>query len=204
MRDADETQRRLEAIERRLAALEGDAVRGASTREASAAAPDTWWLLETLRTRPAEPPFVAPVADWRGEPEGEGHEDGDGGTGAATVRGSVAFGGTVSSPGAPEVGWQLERPVPWLLERDWADAAPMIAALGHPVRLAIVRALLLGAATLHDLQELPGIGTTGQLQHHLKELRSSGVVNQPGRSRYAVAADRVIPVLAVVTAVIGV
>jgi hypothetical protein len=197
-RTADETATRLEAIERRLSALEGEQPPG--TPATPSAPSGTWWLLETLQARPAEPPFVAGVPDWRDTADGEP----GGATATTNVRGSVAFGGAVTSPGAPDLRWQLERPVPWLLERDWADAAPMIAALGHPVRLAIVRALLLGATTLQDLHALPGIGTTGQLQHHLRELRSSGVVTQPGRSRYAVAADRVVPALAVVAACLGV
>jgi DNA-binding transcriptional ArsR family regulator len=98
------------------------------------------------------------------------------------------------------VVWQEERPVAALLAGGWADAAGALGALGHPVRLEIVRRLLAGAHTTHELAEIPDLGTSGQLYHHLRELQAAGLVTQRRRNDYAVPADRVIPCLVLVAA----
>lgn len=68
------------------------------------------------------------------------------------------------------------------------------AALGHPSRLRILRHLLRGARTRGQLQEaLPDAGTSGQLHHHLRELRAAGLVVSRRRNDYAVPAERVSP-----------
>lgn len=56
---------------------------------------------------------------------------------------------------------------------------------------------------MHDLQQIATLGTTGQLQHHLRELRTAGVVEQPRRNDYAVAVDRVVPCLVMIAAAAG-
>ena len=76
----------------------------------------------------------------------------------------------------------------------------ILAALGSPVRLEIVRRLLLGGQTSGELQEIPGLGTSGQLYHHLRDLQSAGLVVQRRRGRYAVAADKVVPALVIIAA----
>ncbi len=53
----------------------------------------------------------------------------------------------------------------------------VLAALAHPVRVGIVRSLLVdGPKPGSALQEAAGLGSTGQPYHHLKTLTSSGVV----------------------------
>ena len=76
----------------------------------------------------------------------------------------------------------------------------MLAALGNPVRLEIVRRLLLGEVTVQQLQEMPELGTTGQLYHHLRELQAAGLVMQRRRGRYGVAPDKVVPSLIIIAA----
>jgi hypothetical protein len=68
------------------------------------------------------------------------------------------------------------------------------------VRLELVRRLLGGARTAQELAEIPEVGTTGQLYHHLRELQSAGLVTQRRRNDYAVPVDRVIPCLVLVAA----
>lgn len=178
---------RLDAVERRLARLEE--AQAASMKPVPAATPVAagsavglpatkaggWWLLEHLAARPHE-------------------REGVGGT--------VAYGGTTSTPGVGEVAWQAEHYVADLLEIDVGPAAPVFAALGHPVRLEILRRLLLGARTLADLQQIPGTGTTGQIHHHLRELRSAGLV-VAARNDFSVVAERVVPVLVALAAAAG-
>jgi DNA-binding HxlR family transcriptional regulator len=60
------------------------------------------------------------------------------------------------------------------------------------VRLDIVRALIHGVHDVSELQRQPGLGTSGQLYHHLRELQAAGWVRQHERSRYLVVPDRVV------------
>jgi len=139
------------------------------------------WALEVLRRRSGQP------------------FEGDG------VAGSVLFAGTATIPSGADTGsgtvvWQEEYPVPKLLGNSWADAAGALAALGHPVRLELIRRLLSGAHTTHELAEIPALGTSGQLYHHLRELQAAGLVVQRRRNDYTVPADRVVPCLVLVAA----
>ena len=60
-----------------------------------------------------------------------------------------------------------------LLDDDWSQSAAGLTALAHPVRLLLVREVLLGAETVAALSELPSLGTSGQLYHHLRQLVSA-------------------------------
>lgn len=168
----------VEQMQARLDALES-AGGAASRPPGPALAPEPFWLLDHL-ARNTGPGFA---------------RDG--------VEGSVAYGGRVRAPGAGELVWQLEHPVPDVLEADLAAAAAVLDALGHPLRLEILRRLLLGARTLGELQEIQGTGTTGQVHHHLRELRSAGLVVSRRRNDYAIPAERVVPLLVIVAAALG-
>lgn len=113
--------------------------------------------------------------------------------------GAVVYGGIVHLPAGP-LEWQIGRAQGDLLGADWPALAARLAALGHRVRLALLRALVEGPATVQALAALPGLGTTGQLYHHLRELESTGWVHSPERGRYAVPPERVVPLLAVLSA----
>jgi DNA-binding transcriptional ArsR family regulator len=140
------------------------------------AARDGLWALEALRGR-------------RGAPfESDG------------VAGSLVYAGIVNAPGTGTVVWQEEHPLPVTLQDDWSEAAGALSALAHPVRLEIVRLLLRGARTTQELAEIPDLGTSGQLYHHLRELQAAGLVTQRRRNDYAVPADRVVLCLILVTA----
>ena len=140
---------------------------------------EPWWLLDRL-ARNTGPGFASEA-----------------------VAGSVAYGGRVRAPGAGELVWQLEHAVPDLVDADLAVVAKILGALGHPLRLEILRRLLLGARTLAELQEIPSTGTSGQLHHHLRELRTAGLVASQRRNHYAIPADRVVPILIIVAAALG-
>jgi len=87
-----------------------------------------------------------------------------------------------------------------LLEAYWDTAAEPLAALGHPVRLAVLRGVLTGLHTTAELAALDRLGTTGQLYHHLRQLQAAGWLRSTGRGRYDVPATRVIPLLVILTA----
>jgi DNA-binding transcriptional ArsR family regulator len=117
------------------------------------------------------------------------------------VGGLVAYAGAVRA-GEGELLWDFERGVEELLGLDLAPVAQVLAALGHPVRLALVRALLRGPKASQDLQEEIGLATSGPLYYHLKALTAAGIVSQPNRNRYAVEPRRIVPFLAVLVAAI--
>ncbi|MHB1568164.1 MAG: ArsR family transcriptional regulator [Solirubrobacteraceae bacterium] len=117
------------------------------------------------------------------------------GTGSA-----VLFTGSVGLPGNRSYVWQQGEDAAALLTDDWDGAAAALAALGHPIRLRLLRRALGGAETTAELSAVEGIGTTGQLYHHLRELTTAGWLTVAARGRYEVPAARVIPLLVVIAA----
>lgn len=178
MRDVEGLTEAVAALERRVRALE-DARPPATPPPEGPPAPggkERWWLLERL-ARHTGPGFA---------------RDG--------VTGSVAYGGRLRAPGTGELVWQLEHAAPDVLDADLGAASVVLGALSHPVRLEILRRLVQGARTLGELQTLAGTGTSGQIHHHLRELRAAGLIVQPRRNHYAISAERAIPCLVILAA----
>ena len=92
---------------------------------------------------------------------------------------------------------------PDLLAADWEGAAPLLAALGHPLRLAILRAVLHGQHTTAELQADPNLAAGGKLYHHLRDLQAGGWLLLQGRGQYTVPAERVLPLLVILRAAGG-
>lgn len=101
---------------------------------------------------------------------------------------------------APAVEWQYGHSVDDLLERDWGEAASPLAALGHPVRLELLKQVLIGTTATRDLVETAGLGTSGQLHHHLRVLVAAGWLRQRHRGDYEVPGGRLIPLLTIIVA----
>lgn len=123
---------------------------------------------------------------------------------ARAPQGGVVYAGFVPLPTGEVYEWQGGLPADDLLETDWSELAPDLAAtldaLSHPVRLVILQLVLTGTRSVADLQQDESLGTSGQLYHHLRQLVSAGWLRSPSRGRYAVPPDRIIPLLAVLTA----
>lgn len=113
-----------------------------------------------------------------------------------TLDGAVMLFGSLTLPDGGPVSWQQGIGTSGLLESEWTDRAASFAALGHPVRLELLRHILSGMHATADLAGIGGLGTTGQLHHHLRQLVSAGWVRQSGRGSYEVPAPRVVPLLA--------
>lgn len=116
----------------------------------------------------------------------------------STRSGAVMLVGSLGLPGRGPVEWQQAVGTEGLLESDWSERASVFAALGHPVRLELLRLVLGGTASTADLARTEGLGTTGQLHHHLRQLVSAGWVRQAGRGHYEVPPARVVALLALV------
>ncbi|MFG2774627.1 ArsR/SmtB family transcription factor [Streptomyces sp. NPDC048350] len=165
-----ELEERVAELERRMAALEGGA-----ERPAPEVVDATFWALEGLKSQLAE-------AGARGE---------DGG---------VLFTGSVRLPTQERYEWQFGALTERLLDEDWTETADSFAALGHPVRLRLLREILGGRRTAAELADLEEIGTTGQIYHHLRQLTGAGWLHATGRGRYEVPGARIVPLLVVLTA----
>lgn len=164
--DNDELRAAVEALTERVAALE-------APRRASDAAPEldpeTFWALAGLRERVLAHP---------GGPSG-----------------AVMLLGELELPTGEPVAWQQAADTDALLNVEWDDRAAGFAALGHPVRLELLRRILAGTRSTAELSATPSLGTTGQLHHHLRQLLAAGWLRQAGRGRYEVPAQRVVPLL---------
>ncbi|MFE0529268.1 ArsR/SmtB family transcription factor [Micromonospora parva] len=164
----------MSAVEKRLAALEEQV---ATLTERLAVAPPTppapegtFWALDGLKQR------LPPRAP-----------------------GAVLYTGTVRVADQ-HYDWQYGRTVDDLLAADWTELASTLSALAHPVRLRLLREILGGRQSTSELAEIEELGTTGQLHHHLRQITAAGWLRSAGRGRYAVPAERVVPLLAILTA----
>ncbi|MGY2064935.1 ArsR/SmtB family transcription factor [Blastococcus sp. SYSU DS0619] len=168
---------RLTRIEERLAALEAaqdTTAPGRATAQDQAAAGARFWVLDGL-------------AD----------------DAAALAGGAVVYAGRVTLPTGEEYSWQRTHGAEQSRGDEDVDTAtaPVLAALAHPVRLRLLREVLAGCTTTAALAALPGLGTTGQLHHHLRQLTGAGWLRTTARGAYAVPAERVVPLHVVLAAV---
>ncbi|QIS15070.1 ArsR/SmtB family transcription factor [Nocardia arthritidis] len=156
---------RVAELERRVAALEG----GRTQDDHPSADGQDLWAVTRLRVEFAE----------SGEPGG-----------------GVMLAGSVRLPTEERYGWQSQFDTGGLLEDGWDEAAAdCLAALGSPVRLRLLRAILDGRRTAAELTELDGVGTSGQIYHHLRQLAAVGWLQTAGRGRFEVPPVRIVPLL---------
>jgi DNA-binding transcriptional ArsR family regulator len=110
----------------------------------------------------------------------------------------VVFAGDVRTAAGP-VAWQYGLPAQALLAPDDGSldtASSRLAALGHPVRLRLLLAVLRGTTSPAELAEVPGTGTSGQIYHHIRALTAAGWLRSVGRGQVHVPVERVVPLLA--------
>nr|WSZ97025.1 winged helix-turn-helix domain-containing protein [Streptomyces sp. NBC_00857] len=181
-----ELEDRVAELERRLAALEdvrretgdGGGVRGGEADQRPGREPDRleegdFWALQRLKKE----------LDRTGSPSG-----------------GVLFTGAVRLPTEERYEWQYGTLTDALLDADWSLSAESFAALGHAVRLRLLREILDGRRTAAELAELDEIGTTGQIYHHLRQLTGAGWLHTTGRGRYEIPGVRVVPLLVMLSA----
>ncbi|WP_245246707.1 ArsR/SmtB family transcription factor [Streptomyces lonarensis] len=169
---------RLADLTERVTALEDRAAGTAAPAPAGELPdPDVFWALHRLRSELAE----------------LGEEDG----------GVMIVGTVASGPSGGRAEWQQAFGTAALLESDWTSLADTVAALGQPVRLRLIQGLLAGRSTVAELVELDGVGTTGQIYHHLRQLVAAGWLQAAGRGRYEVPPHRLVPLLVTLGAARG-
>ncbi|RZT87007.1 DNA-binding transcriptional ArsR family regulator [Pseudonocardia sediminis] len=112
--------------------------------------------------------------------------------------GTVHYGGDVHLYG--DISWQCTYDAGATLDLDDDPRTSVLSALGHPVRVRIVRSLLRGPRGTAELGEAAELASTGQLYHHLRALTHCGLVEQDGRGSYRIAPRTVVPALVLLTA----
>jgi hypothetical protein len=164
-------EERVAALEAQVAALTARRERPApNDRAAAPSAKDVFWALEGLKERLPDP------------------------------AGAVLYTGVVEAREGEPYEWQYGATVAELLDADWSEYASTLGALAHPVRLLLLREVLGGRRGAAELAEVEGLGTSGQLYHHLRQLVSAGWLRTTGRGSYAVPPERVVPLLVTITA----
>lgn len=113
--------------------------------------------------------------------------------------GGVCFAGSVDV-GSGHWEYQWERPTQAVRDLDWASGAERLAALAHPLRLAIMRLLVDGERTVAQLVDELELASTGVAYHHLNQLQGEGWVTSPRRGVWSVPGSRVVPLLIIITA----
>jgi len=115
--------------------------------------------------------------------------------------GAVTYAGRLTEPGGGPVRWQITESTERLLDTDWSASAAAIAALGHPSRLQIVQLVARGQArTAAELAGTEGLGTTGQIYHHLRQLVGAGWLRPTSRGQHQVPPERLVPLLVLLSA----
>lgn len=157
-------------LEQRVAELERRLDALESSEPAARAGDGDFWALEGLK---------AQLADVEG--------------------GGVLFTGSVRLPTEERYEWQYGMTTDQLLDADWSEMAEVFAALGHPMRLRLLREIVGGRRTATELAGLDDVGTSGQIYHHLRQLTAAGWLRQAGRGRYEIPGSRVVPLLVALT-----
>ncbi len=101
--------------------------------------------------------------------------------------GVVTYAGSYRSPaGRGEYRWNRpEQPVEELLGQADAAVARVLAALGNPQRLALLKAVLERPGSAAELIERVGLTSTGQTYHHLNTLQAAGLIRSGERRQFA-------------------
>ena len=108
--------------------------------------------------------------------------------------GACTYAGSLRVDGAPLV-WQRNLSVPDVLAGPLDGHADVLSALGHPVRLVVLRTLCGGPTSAAALAEAVGASSPGMLYHHLDILQGAGLIRQVERGTWEVPPARVVPLV---------
>ena len=180
-------EQRVTELERRLAELEGLSV--PEVPEARSVGAPTGAPTDSGSAEPGVRPEFWALQRLKAELASMGSHDG-----------GVLFTGSVRLPTQERYEWQYGTATEQLLDEDWSREADAFAALGHGVRLRLLKEVMGGRRTAAELAELDGMGTSGQVYHHLRQLTGAGWLQAAGRGRYEIPAGRVVPLLVMLSA----
>ena len=168
-----ELERRLAAIEARLAVLEEHVPKETAaklptgTKQVDDTA-DTYWALTELSLR----------------------------NNTADNTGAVMFAGHVTTS-EQEAMYQWTRPTDFFLATSWDDPMTRLTALAHPVRGTILRTLLDAPTTAAQLAENNVVTSTGTAYHHLNALMAAGWISKKPTGEFSIRISRIVPLLTI-------
>lgn len=122
-------------------------------------------------------------------------------SGSGLSAGVAVYAG-VGPRGDGQIAWQMARRWADVLAADRIRSGRLLAALSNPGRLEIVGELLAGPISRQELSERLDQSSAGQLNHHLRELLTAGLVQQPRRGFYQVAPHHVVPIVTLLSCAI--
>lgn len=115
-------------------------------------------------------------------------------------QGAIVYAGVIPVDGQQQVTWQYALGTDDVDAAEWSALAGAFAALGHPVRLTLLQRVVAGVHDVNELSATEGIGTTGQVYHHLRALAAAGWLRTTSRGHYEVPAKRLVPLYACLVA----
>ncbi|MBG0564300.1 helix-turn-helix domain-containing protein [Actinoplanes aureus] len=118
---------------------------------------------------------------------------------AQDVTGAISYAGAAGFEDRRYL-WAKEHEVRDLVAADLRSVATTLESLGSPARLRLLTALLGAPRTRTDLQDVLGETSSGHLYHHLRALHAAGLILQPKRGEYELAAEAVVPLLVILAA----
>ncbi|MFE3441639.1 ArsR/SmtB family transcription factor [Nocardia sp. NPDC059180] len=116
-----------------------------------------------------------------------------------SAHGYIDYSGNVDF-GAGPINWSIRYSAAAVPQLPTQARVDVLAALGHPVRRALVETLLDGPRTGAELAEAVSLTSAGQLYHHIRALTSAKVIEQHTRGAYRIPAEKVVPLLVMMTA----
>jgi DNA-binding transcriptional ArsR family regulator len=126
----------------------------------------------------------APVASFSGSPDHQAETEA-----SDTMSG---FGYYEIPESGSAVRWNLSAlAIPDMVNNTPETSASILAAAGHPQRLAILGYILQKPASAGELVEALSLGTTGAAYHHLNVLQAAGFVTQLQRGIFRFQPDRI-------------
>ena len=117
-------------------------------------------------------------------------------SGRPATQGAVMVAGDMATSAGQSATWQVALPTELIESADWTELAEPLSALGHPVRLAILQAVVLGTDTVKEIGALLGVRTSGQVYHHVNQLRSGGWLRSRSGGHHVVPPERLVPLYA--------
>ncbi|MGD6854363.1 ArsR family transcriptional regulator [Bacillus infantis] len=109
---------------------------------------------------------------------------------------SISYSGTITTDEGRRKWKPASKTLGEVLAPDTGGLANILSSLGHKQRIEMIKSLLQEPKNAAELVKELGMGTTGQLYHHMKPLLHAGIIEQKERGgSYSIAADKVLPIL---------
>lgn len=109
---------------------------------------------------------------------------------------SISYRGTITTDEGRRKWRPASKTLGEVLAPDSGSLANILSSLGHKQRIEIIKSLLQEPKNAAELVKELGMGTTGQLYHHMKPLLHASIIEQKERGgSYSIAGDKILPIL---------